>query len=39
MIFLCCNEKENIQEVLKEFSKIQKLDQLLNDYWKNEKME
>lgn len=39
MIFLCGNEKEKIQEVLKEFSKIQKLDQLLNDYWKNEKME
>lgn len=39
MVFLCGNERENMEKVLNKFPKIKKLDKLLNEYWKNEKME
>lgn len=39
MFFLCGNEKQNICNILKKFPKIKKLDDLLNVYWRNEKME
>ncbi len=39
MTYLCGREMEEIPSILKEFDKIQKLDCLLEDYWKNEIME
>lgn len=39
MIFLCGNQPELLDEVLKKFDKIRKLDNLLEKYWKEEKME
>ena len=39
MLFLCGNEKQKILNILKRFPKIKKLDNLLNVYWRNEKME
>ena len=39
MTYLCGNHEEAIEKVLKSFDKIRKLDNLLEDYWKNEKME
>lgn len=39
MIYLCGQSEEKIQEVLNKLDKIQKLDQLLENYWTNEIME
>ena len=39
MTYLCGNSEEKMQIVLEEFDKIKKLDNLLEDYWKNEVME
>ncbi len=34
-----CGKQEVMEEILKKFDKIRKLDNLLEDYWKNETME
>ena len=39
MTYLCGNSEEKMQIILEEFDKIKKLDNLLEDYWKNEVME
>lgn len=39
MTYLCDKPKDSIIEVLKFFDKIRKLDNLLEEYWKNETME
>lgn len=39
MIYLCGDRKDLINKVLKKYDKINKLDYLLKDYWKNERME
>lgn len=39
MIYLCGGLENKMIEVLKKFDKIKKLDNLLEDYWKNEVME
>lgn len=39
MIYLCGKQEDAIVEVLKKFDKIRKLDNLLEEYWKNEVME
>ena len=39
MFFLCGNDKQILAQVLEKFSEIKKLDGLLNQYWRNEKME
>ena len=39
MIYLCGKQEDAIAEVLKKFDKIRKLDNLLEEYWKNEVME
>jgi predicted transposase/invertase (TIGR01784 family) len=39
MTYLCGEREKQIIEVLKGFDKIQKLDKLLDEYWKNEVME
>lgn len=39
MTYLCGWQEEIIAEVLKNFAKIKKLDNLLEEYWKNETME
>ena len=39
MTYLCGETEEKMSQVLKKFDKIKKLDNLLEDYWKNEVME
>lgn len=39
MSYLCGEPQDKITEVLKEYDKINKLDKLLENYWKNEVME
>ena len=39
MIYLCGNNDKMIENVLKDFKIIKKLDDLLEEYWINEKME
>jgi len=39
MIYFCGEPEENIEEVLEQFDKIKKLDNLLVNYWENEVME
>lgn len=39
MTYLCGQQESSIKEVLKKFEKIRKLDNLLEEYWKNETME
>ncbi|MCI8760954.1 MAG: hypothetical protein HFJ34_07615 [Clostridia bacterium] len=39
MTYLCGESPNSISQVLKKYEKIQKLDNLLEDYWKNEVME
>lgn len=39
MSYLCGKQEEVIIEILKKFDKIRKLDNLLEEYWKNEVME
>lgn len=39
MIYLCGREQKQIREVLEKFNKIKKLDNGLEEYWKNETME
>lgn len=39
MTYLQGEKEEELQEVLKRFNKIKKLDRLLKEYWKNEVME
>lgn len=39
MIYLCGKSEKEIQEVSKKFEKIKKLDDLLENYWRNEVME
>ena len=39
MTYLCGNQERVMIEVLKRFDKIKKLDNLLEEYWKNEVME
>lgn len=39
MIYLCGRPEEEIEQVIKKFSKIKKLDNLLKNYWDNEVME
>lgn len=39
MTYLCGESENHIAQVLKRYEKIQKLDNLLEDYWKNEVME
>lgn len=39
MIYLCGKQEGEMTEVLKKFEKIRKLDNLLEEYWKNETME
>lgn len=39
MSYLCGEQEGTIEKVLKNFDKINKLDKLLEEYWKNETME
>lgn len=39
MIYLCGTSEEKIEEVVRKFQKIQKLDRLLKEYWEKERME
>lgn len=39
MIYLCGRSEEEVEQVIKKFSKIKKLDNLLKNYWDNEVME
>ena len=39
MIYLCGRPEEEMEQVIKKFSKIKKLDNLLKNYWDNEVME
>ena len=39
MTYLCGEQEETIEKILKRFYKIKKLDNLLEEYWKNERME
>ena len=39
MAYLCGRQTEIIEYILKKYDKIQKLDNLLDEYWKNEVME
>ena len=39
MSYLCGRQMEIIAHILKKFDKIQKLDNLLEEYWQNETME
>lgn len=39
MTYLCGKQEEKIEEILKKFDKIRKLDNLLEAYWRNETME
>jgi predicted transposase/invertase (TIGR01784 family) len=39
MIYLCGKQNELMEEILKKFNIIKKLDNLLDEYWKNETME
>ena len=38
-VYLCGRQEEMIQEVVKQFDKIKKLDYLLEKYWQNETMD
>lgn len=39
MIYILGNKKEYINKVLKKYEKIKKLDDLIDEYWKKEKMD
>ncbi len=39
MIYFCGESEDKVEEVLKKFDKIKKLDNLLENYWENEVME
>ena len=39
MVYLCGRQEKMIQEVVKQFDKIKKLDYLLEKYWQNETMD
>ncbi len=39
MTYFCGEPEDKVKEVLKQFDKIKKLDNLLEDYWENEVME
>ena len=39
MTYLCGKQEEEIKKILRKFDKIRKLDDLLENYWKNERME
>ncbi len=39
MTYLCGRPEKEIKEILKKYSKIKKLDNLLENYWQNETME
>lgn len=39
MTYLCGEKQGNVEDILKKFEKIRKLDELLEQYWQREKME
>ncbi len=39
IIYMLGNKKDYINKILKKYEKIKKLDSLLDEYWKNEKMD